>query len=105
MRQKRKPGGRSHGTRLSIAWTSLALLFCGGRGDAGQGPTSPQVLVITISGGINSGSEDYIREGIDRAEKDAASCLVLELDTPGGGLKETQNIVKRMLQARVPVVV
>ena len=106
MMSKRNIGARRCGALLAIVWVAMGLrLLVAGQADAGEKATSPRVLIITISGGINSGSEDYVREAIDRAEKDGYGCLVLELDTPGGGLKETQTIVKKMLQARVPVVV
>ena len=41
---------------------------------------------------------------IDHAEEINALCLVLELDTPGGLLESTRDIVKRILNARVPVI-
>ena len=34
-----------------------------------------------------------------------AQCLIIELDTPGGLLQSTQDIVRAILASRVPVVV
>jgi membrane-bound serine protease (ClpP class) len=67
-------------------------------------PTT-NVLAITISGDINTGSASYILDAIDEAEKVNFSCLLIELDTPGGGLDQTQDIVKKMLNSRVPIIV
>jgi len=50
-------------------------------------------------------TQQYIADGIARSETDGASCLVLILDTPGGLLESTRAIVKRIMNANVPVVV
>jgi membrane-bound serine protease (ClpP class) len=43
--------------------------------------------------------------GIDQAERDGAPFVVIGVDTPGGLLTSTRQIVQRMLASRVPVVV
>lgn len=50
-------------------------------------------------------SAEYIATSIDKAEADGAECLIIELDTPGGLLSSTRTIVKRMMNAKVPIVV
>lgn len=64
----------------------------------------PAVLKIVIEGDINPVSATYITEAIDKAEAGAYSCLIIQMDTPGGLLESTKTIVKRILGARVPVV-
>lgn len=65
-----------------------------------------QVDVIQIQGGtINPVSADFIIGAIDRAEASQSRCLIIELDTPGGLIAATQDIVKRMMAANVPLVV
>jgi len=54
---------------------------------------------------INPVTAEYISNAIDRAQKDQAQCLVIELDTPGGLLNSTRTIVKKILSATIPVVV
>jgi len=77
-------------------------------------PLSPELKVeelsgpvakIRIEGGIFLGTADYLRDAIGRAEQEGFVCLLVELDTPGGALDETQEMVKAMLSAEVPVVV
>lgn len=64
------------------------------------------VNVITIDNQvINPVTQQYITDAIDRSESDGALCLVLRLDTPGGLLDSTRAIVKRMMNAHVPIVV
>jgi membrane-bound serine protease (ClpP class) len=54
---------------------------------------------------INPVTADYIVQAIDRAEQEKAQCLIIKMDTPGGLLNSTRMIVKKMLTAKVPVVV
>ncbi|MDZ7333008.1 MAG: nodulation protein NfeD [candidate division KSB1 bacterium] len=67
---------------------------------------APQVEVIQIKGGtINPISADFIISAIEQAEKNRSQCLIIELDTPGGLISATQDIVKRMLASNIPLVV
>jgi membrane-bound serine protease (ClpP class) len=50
-------------------------------------------------------SAQYFERVISAAEDDGASALVIELDTPGGLVSSMQEIVKRMLASRVPIIV
>ncbi len=54
---------------------------------------------------ISPVTQQYIAEAIDRSESDGAVCLVIQLDTPGGLLESTRTIVKRIMNAKVPVAV
>ncbi len=64
-----------------------------------------EVLVIGIDGAINPASADYIKTGIQKAQSMDAECLVIELNTPGGLLNSTREIVKNILNSPLPVVV
>jgi len=44
-------------------------------------------------------------EAIDRAEQEPAECVVFELDTPGGLDDSMRDIIKRIMSAKLPVVV
>lgn len=54
---------------------------------------------------ISPVTERYIAEAIERSETDGAVCLVIVLDTPGGLLESTRLIVKRMMNAKIPIAV
>lgn len=54
---------------------------------------------------ISPVTQQYIEQAVGRSENDGASCLILVLDTPGGLLESTRGIVKRLMNAKVPVVV
>jgi membrane-bound serine protease (ClpP class) len=65
----------------------------------------PIVHRITINGAINPVVVEYINEAIVRAENVRADALIIEMDTPGGLMSSTHDIVKDILAARVAVIV
>ncbi len=67
--------------------------------------STPSVQVLRVEGTIVPIVADYIDRGISQAEDNDAAVCVIELDTPGGLLGTTEEIVKRILNADVPVVV
>jgi membrane-bound serine protease (ClpP class) len=64
-----------------------------------------EIQAIRLEATINPATADYIHQSIQRATEDGATCLVIELNTPGGLLKSTREIVSDLLTARIPVVV
>ena len=64
-----------------------------------------KVISITVNDGINPSTAEYIHQGIGKAEKDNAQCLIINLNTPGGLLTSTREIVTNIMQSNVPVVV
>lgn len=63
------------------------------------------VVSIHIDATINPAVASFIRSSIEKATKEKAQCLVIHLNTPGGLLKSTRNIVGDILESPVPVVV
>ncbi|HEX5024591.1 MAG TPA: nodulation protein NfeD, partial [Agriterribacter sp.] len=64
-----------------------------------------KVIAIKIDGTINPASANFIHDGIIKAEKEKAECLIIYLNTPGGLLKSTRAIVSDLLVSPVPVIV
>lgn len=64
-----------------------------------------KVVLITIDGMINPASSDYIRVGIEKTRELNADALVIQMDTPGGLLNSTKDIVKMILNSEAPVIV
>lgn len=48
---------------------------------------------------------EYIEKALERAETEKAQGLLIVLDTPGGLLQTTREIVKKIMNAQVPVIV
>lgn len=61
--------------------------------------------VATISGSINPASADHLMKVITRSEQEGAAAVLIELDTPGGLLAATKDIIQAILNAKVPVIV
>ena len=70
-------------------------------------PTSPvrTVMLIKIDAPITPTIAEYIIRSIDAAAKQNAEALIIEMDTPGGLVESTREIVKKMLASEVPTVV
>ena len=60
---------------------------------------------MKIDGAINPVVADFIHDGIEKAKKENAECLIIHLNTPGGLLKSTRIIVSDILESPVPVIV
>jgi membrane-bound serine protease (ClpP class) len=63
------------------------------------------VHILHVEGTIVPIVADYIDRGITQAEDEHAAVCIIELDTPGGLLDSTGEIVQRIMNADVPVVV
>jgi membrane-bound serine protease (ClpP class) len=66
---------------------------------------SGPIAIARIDGSINPASSDYLQRAIEEAAQQGAVILLLELDTPGGLVASTQDIIQAMLGSRVPIVV
>src|SRR5947209_6690627 len=64
-----------------------------------------KVLSIRINGTINPASGDFIHRAIQQAADKKAEALIIHLNTRGGLLESSRNIVSDMLQAKVPIIV
>ena len=66
---------------------------------------SPTIEVLSVDGTILPIVADYIDRGIGKAEDENATACIIELNTPGGLLYSTEEIVQRIMNAKVPVIV
>jgi len=64
-----------------------------------------RVALIEIKGAIGPATANYIARALDVAAAQGATALVLQLDTPGGLLNSTEEIVQSFYKSSVPVVV
>jgi membrane-bound serine protease (ClpP class) len=64
-----------------------------------------RVYVMPTTGIVDQIMQGYIRDGIAKAQRDGYAAVVIALDTPGGDLNATREIVKSLLNAPVPVIV
>ncbi len=81
-------------------FTFFALLFLLPLMVAGQ-----TVVSIKIEGAINPVTVDFIHEAIENARIKNAACLLIHLNTPGGLIQSSREIVTELLESTVPIVV
>lgn len=78
-----------------LSFTLFSALPCYGTG----------IYVLEAEGIINPPMANYIVRGVERAEKEGAHMVIVELDTPGGLMDSMRQVVKKFLVAEVPIVV
>ncbi len=66
---------------------------------------SQKVISINVNEGINPSTAEFIHLGIVKAQKENAEALVINLNTPGGLLTSTREIITNIMQSSVPVIV
>ncbi len=83
-----------------------ALLALGSLSVWAAPPATPGAIhVITVAQAITPATQSYIRRALERATITKAEALIIQLDTPGGLLESTRQIVQLLLNTRVPVIV
>ena len=94
---------RLRGFRWVILLLSMAMVVLGSLGSAMA--EERHALVAEVDGMINPVTQRFISRVIDKGKKDGAEVVIIKLDTPGGLLSSTQEIVEDLLSDRVPTVV
>ena len=79
---------------------SILFLFSFGIADA-----SNEILYASIDEGIGSFTAEYIATIVQEAEEGEYEAVVITLNTPGGLLDATRDIVSTFLESEVPIVV
>jgi membrane-bound serine protease (ClpP class) len=97
----RSPGRRFPAT-LTAAVGALLLaafaLLAPAQEERGRG------IVLSVEGAIGPANVDYLVRGIEEAQREGARLVVLEMDTPGGLMASTRDLIKTILSSNVPVV-
>lgn len=92
----------SRKTHLLI-WAALLLALLGIAAPAGAQQSS--IVVAEISGPVTPTMASYFERAIEDAQASGAQAVVIVLDTPGGAVDVTQDIVQTFRTAQVPVIV
>lgn len=88
--------------RVALALIAMLLPMVFGATVAGA---AAPVVVAHIDGIINAGTARYLSRAIDEASRENASLLLVTLNTPGGLLGSTRQIVQKINESTVPVAV
>lgn len=87
--------------KFFIIILSALLLFFSANGFSGEN----EIYIIKASGAVSPATADFLKQGIKKASDNNVSCIIIELDTPGGLAESMRDIVMAILASRVPVVV
>jgi membrane-bound serine protease (ClpP class) len=85
--------------RIPLRAALLLVLLVGARAEAAH------LNAIRIDGVISPATADFVEKAIAASERDGALALLIELDTPGGVLDPTKDIVQALLNAKVATIV
>src|SRR3990172_8702396 len=71
----------------------------------GEDLSAPQALLIDVKGAIGFVSTSQLARALEKAGGEEGSLLIIRLDTPGGLLTSTRDMVQAMLASPIPIVV
>jgi len=90
---------------MAVRILSLCLVLCGLWGVPVTLGADAVINVHQVEGIINPVVVEYMTDSIRRAEEAKDVAVIFRLDTPGGLVDSTREIVKALLNANVPTVV
>jgi membrane-bound serine protease (ClpP class) len=85
---------------LAVAGALVAAQAAGSQDTRGAGP----VVVVELEAAIDKVSARFLDRALDEAEEENAPVVVVRIDTPGGLLDATRDMVGDIFGSRVPVV-
>ena len=91
--------------RRSVAAAFLALMGILALALPARAVTAGAIVILPTTGIVDSVMADYLKSSLDAAAQARAAAVIIELDTPGGSLDSTQQIVSALLTAKVPTIV
>src|SRR6202451_3203066 len=67
--------------------------------------SSAEVLKITVNDAIHPITDEYLGRAIAEAARNKDQALLIEINTPGGLLDSTRDIIEKILASPVPVII
>ncbi|MFC1991248.1 nodulation protein NfeD [Chloroflexota bacterium] len=83
----------------------LGVIIAASASIGAQAAPSSTIDVLKAEGVVNPVLADYIERGIENAEDNNASAVIIQLDTPGGLDTSMRDIIQNIVNARIPVIV
>ena len=74
--------------------------------DKAWNPTDhSRIYLVKLKGSINPGAAELLKRALREADRGLATCLVIELDTPGGLVSTLRDMVQEVMASPIPTVV
>jgi membrane-bound serine protease (ClpP class) len=89
---------------LLFLMAMVALALSGRAAGAQDAGISPVAVMIELDGVVDPFTASHVEGRIDEANRDAATAVVISIDTPGGLDSSMRTIIKAILASRVPVI-
>ncbi|SFX01781.1 NfeD family protein [Marinospirillum alkaliphilum] len=92
---------------LVLLFSGMILLLASSLTSTQASPArqdAPTALLLQMKGAITPAATEYLRRGLQQAEKQQARLLIMQLDTPGGLDAATRDMIALILASPVPVV-
>jgi membrane-bound serine protease (ClpP class) len=67
--------------------------------------SSAEILKIVVNDSIHPITDEYIGRAIAEAERNKDQALLIEINTPGGLLESTRDIIEKILASTVPIII
>jgi membrane-bound serine protease (ClpP class) len=97
-------GGWAGRRVIALLVVAVALVATGRAGSQESGRGSGPVVVVELDGAVDRVSSRFLGRALDEAEGEDAPAVVVRIDTPGGLLDATRDMVGDIFASRVPVV-
>jgi membrane-bound serine protease (ClpP class) len=66
---------------------------------------SAEVLKIVVDDTIHPITDEYVGRALEEAQRDKDQAVLIEINTPGGLLDSTRNIIEKIVASPVPVII
>ncbi|MEM8857353.1 MAG: NfeD family protein [Chloroflexota bacterium] len=96
---------KQNGINHKRIWAGLLLLLFGVLSLSTTLAAGDEIIVLLIDGPVNQSMLNYFERGIQEAENRDAAAVIIELDTPGGELGATLEIIQLFQNSSTPVIV
>lgn len=70
-----------------------------------MGTAQERIMRIAIDGSINPASAKYVRDALREASDEQMHAVIVRMNTPGGLLQSTRDIVSDFLEIDIPIIV
>ncbi len=88
--------------RRSLKHFSAACLFAV-LAVSGAAGAQTNVVVLDVDGAIGVATSDYLSHGLDYAQEVDAELVIINIDTPGGLVSSTRDIIQDFLASPIPI--